>query len=107
MSIRIEIIEFVINYLPFVSNHTQICVDSIRKYTKENTYEIIVVDNNSTDGTREWLKEQKDIVVILNDENVGFPKGCNIGIDASVIDNDILFLNNNYDYFLLLCTLYF
>ncbi|MGH4120177.1 glycosyltransferase [Clostridium sp.] len=75
--------------------YNQICVDSIRKYTKENTYEIIVVDNNSTDGTREWLKEQKDIVVILNDENVGFPKGCNIGIDAAGKENDILFLNND------------
>ena len=51
-----------------------ICIDSIRKYTKKDTYEIIVVDNNSTDGTREWLKEQKDIIVILNDENVGFQK---------------------------------
>ena len=75
--------------------YNQICVDSIRKYTKENTYEMIVVDNHSTDGTREWLKEQKDIKVILNDENVGFPKGCNIGIAASDKKNDILFLNND------------
>ncbi|APC41620.1 glycosyltransferase [Clostridium estertheticum] len=75
--------------------YNRICVDSIRKYTKENTYEIIVVDNNSTDGTREWLKEQKDIKAILNDENVGFPKGCNIGIESSDKENDILLLNND------------
>jgi len=75
--------------------YNRICVDSIRKYTKENTYEIIVVDNNSSDGTREWLKEEKDIKIILNDENVGFPKGCNIGIAASDKENDILFLNND------------
>ena len=75
--------------------YNQICVDSIRKYTKENTYEIVVVDNNSTDGTREWLKEQKDIMLILNDENVGFPKGCNIGIVNSQKENDILLLNND------------
>lgn len=75
--------------------YNNICIDSIRKYTKKDTYEIIVVDNNSTDGTREWLKEQKDIKVILNDENVGFPKGCNIGIEASSKENDILFLNND------------
>ncbi|MBU3179280.1 glycosyltransferase [Clostridium estertheticum] len=71
------------------------CVDSIRKYTKENTYEIIVVDNNSTDGTREWLREQNDIKSILNDENLGFPKGCNIGIAAAGKENDILLLNND------------
>ena len=75
--------------------YNNLCIDSIRKYTKENSYEIIVVDNNSTDGTREWLKEQNDIKAILNDENVGFPKGCNIGIAASDKENDILFLNND------------
>jgi len=75
--------------------YNTICVNSIRKYTKANTYEIIVVDNNSTDGTREWLKKQNDIKVILNDENVGFPKGCNIGIAASDKENDILLLNND------------
>ncbi|MBU3093782.1 glycosyltransferase [Clostridium sp. CM028] len=83
----------ILTYNNLIYNHK--CVDSIRKYTKENTYEIIVVDNNSTDGTREWLKDQKDIKSILNDENVGFPKGCNIGIAASGKENDILFLNND------------
>lgn len=83
----------ILTYNNLVYNH--ICIDSIRKHTKENTYEIIVVDNNSTDGTREWLKSQTDIKVILNDENVGFPKGCNIGIVASEKENDILFLNND------------
>ncbi len=39
--------------------YTKLCIDSIRKYTKSGTYEIVVVDNNSTDDTREWLKEQK------------------------------------------------
>lgn len=76
-------------------NYNRICLDSIRKYTSAQTYEIIVVDNNSTDGTREWLKEQTDIKLILNDENVGFPKGCNLGIEASEKDNDLLFLNND------------
>jgi GT2 family glycosyltransferase/Tfp pilus assembly protein PilF len=71
------------------------CIESIRKYTKEGTYEIIVVDNQSTDGTADWLKKQKDIKVILNDENFGFPKGCNQGIELADKDNDILLLNND------------
>ena len=29
---------------------TKLCLESIRKYTKEEVYEIIVVDNHSTDG---------------------------------------------------------
>ena len=75
-------------------------LESIRKYTKAGTYEVILVDNASTDGTRVWLneiKETSDIKVILNDENVGFPKGCNIGITAANADNDILLLNNDIE----------
>lgn len=75
--------------------YNKICVDSIRKYTTEGTYELIVVDNNSTDGTKQWLREQMDIKSILNDENLGFSKGCNIGIVASKKENDVLFLNND------------
>lgn len=71
------------------------CLESIRKYTEIGTYEIIIVDNNSTDGTREWLLDQKDIKLLLNDENVGFPKGCNMGIDLAEKDYDILLLNND------------
>lgn len=75
--------------------YTKICIESIRKYNRGKNYEIIVVDNNSTDGTREWLREQKDIKSILNDENKGFPAGCNQGIKIAEKDNDILLLNND------------
>ncbi|AJD33100.1 glycosyltransferase [Clostridium sporogenes] len=75
--------------------YTKLCIDSIRKYTKSGTYEIIVVDNNSTDDTKEWLKEQNDIKLILNNENLGFPGGCNVGIKIAQKDNDILLLNND------------
>jgi Predicted glycosyltransferases len=71
------------------------CIESIRKYTETGTYELIVVDNNSTDGTREWLKTQPDLKLILNESNVGFPKGCNMGIALAAEDSDILLLNND------------
>lgn len=71
------------------------CLESIRKHTEEGTYEIIVVDNNSTDGTKDWLLEQPDIKLQLNDKNEGFPKGCNIGICLSSPESDILLLNND------------
>ncbi|WP_346895285.1 glycosyltransferase [Clostridium sp. UBA7503] len=75
-------------------DYNKICIESIRKYTKNNNYEIIVVDNNSKDGTVEWLKEQKDIKVIYNKENLGFPKGCNQGINIAN-GEEILLLNND------------
>ncbi|MEW8956926.1 glycosyltransferase [Clostridium sp.] len=76
-------------------NYTKICIDSIRQYTKDEDYEIIIVDNNSTDETRAWLEENKDLKVILNNENMGFPKGCNQGIEIADKENDILLLNND------------
>lgn len=75
-------------------DYTKECIDSIRKYTNKKEYEIIIVDNHSTDGTVPWLKKQKDIKTIYNKENVGFPKGCNQGIEISTGDN-ILLLNND------------
>lgn len=74
--------------------YSQKCIESIRKYTKFGTYEIIVIDNNSTDGTVDWLRRQKDLRVIYNKENMGFPKGCNQGIEISK-GNNILLLNND------------
>jgi GT2 family glycosyltransferase len=75
-------------------DYNKMCIESIRQYT-EVPYEIVVVDNGSTDGTRQWLSEQKDIKAIYNSENLGFPKGCNQGIEAAGRDNDILLLNND------------
>lgn len=71
------------------------CIESIRQYTDEDTYEIVVVDNGSKDGTREWLKQQKNLKLVFPDENTGFPKGCNLGIEAAEKGNDILLLNND------------
>ncbi len=75
--------------------YNKLCIDSIRNYTSKGTYEIIVIDNHSTDGTVEWLKQQSDLKVIFNEENLGFPKGCNQGIKIAQKDNDILLLNND------------
>lgn len=72
-----------------------ICLESIRDYTSSEPYEIIVIDNNSTDGTKEWLKHQWDIKSILNDKNTGFSKGCNSGIEQAEKENDILLLSSD------------
>ena len=76
-------------------DYSKSCLESIRKHTEKGTYEIIIIDNNSTDGTKEWLLEQPDILFQLNDKNEGFPKGCNIGIGLASETSDILLLNND------------
>lgn len=40
-------------------------------------YDHYVVDNGSTDGTQDWLREQNDLIVIaMNQENKGISNGC-------------------------------
>src|SRR4051812_33695377 len=72
---------------------THMCLESIRCYTDE-PYELIVVDNGSTDETVNYLKSQADVKVILNDKNLGFAKGCNQGMEVATGDT-LLFLNND------------
>jgi len=60
-------------------------VDAIKKFTAN--YELIVVDNGSTDGTIEYLESLKDnIILIKNGKNLGIPKARNIGLNKSVYD---------------------
>lgn len=74
---------------------TQACIKSIRDNNAPETYQIIVVDNASTDGIVEWLAEQTDIILITNQENKGFPYACNQGIAAADKEADIFLLNND------------
>ncbi|MGI6775828.1 MAG: glycosyltransferase [Patescibacteria group bacterium] len=59
-------------------------------------YEVIVVDNGSTDKSVKFLKKFKKIKIIKNKENLGYSKGKNIGIGLAKgeyilsLDNDIL-----------------
>jgi GT2 family glycosyltransferase len=69
----------------------QRCVSSIRQHTK-SPYELIIVDNASTDGTSEWCRRENLIFISLP-RNEGFPIACNKGLRLS--SGDILVLLNN------------
>ena len=74
-------------------------IESIRATVPENTYQIIVVDNASTDGVTDYLRAQEDIILIENDENVGFAPACNQAVEVAeevgLSDCDIFLLNND------------
>lgn len=74
--------------------YTKQLIESIRQYTERGSYEIIVVDNGSQDGSVEWLQQQNDVRLIANKENAGFPKGCNQGMEIAR-GQEILLLNND------------
>lgn len=64
------------------------CLQSLRNQSYKD-YSIIVVNNGSTDGTPKWLEEQKDLVVI-NQDNLGGAGGFFTGIKYAS--------ENGYDY---------
>lgn len=74
---------------------TQNCIASIRENCCRESYELVVIDNASQDGSAEWLKTQQDIKLLCNTENKGFPKGCNQGIELAEPESDIFLLNND------------
>lgn len=71
------------------------CLESIYKNTKDLSFEIVVVDNNSKDGSSEMVsKEFKDVVLIENKENLGFSKANNVGVKKTS-GTYVLFLNSD------------
>ena len=76
---------------------SRLCLSSVLENTEYPNYELIVVDNASTDGTVEELHDIAGMVphvkVILNDANRGFGPGNNQGLTAAT--GDILVLLNN------------
>jgi GT2 family glycosyltransferase len=70
------------------------CIESIKEYLSV-PYEIIIVDNASTDGSQKYITHKfPDINLISNRENEGFAKGNNIGVQHSK-GKYILLLNND------------
>ena len=80
------------------------CLESLTHCTKNRSMEIIVVDNASTDGSPNAVANRfPDVKLIRNNENLGFPKGNNIGIQASqgkyiyLLNSDIKVLDGCMD----------
>jgi O-antigen biosynthesis protein len=73
--------------------YTRLCLDSIRTRTDE-PYELIVIDNASSDGTVGYLRAQNDVRMVTNEVNRGFPAAVNQGI-ALARGEQILLLNND------------
>jgi GT2 family glycosyltransferase len=69
----------IVNYN--VKEFLQNLIHSIYKAAQKITFEIIVIDNNSNDGSVEFIREKfPDIKLIANDKNLGFSKANNIGL---------------------------
>lgn len=78
-------------------DYTKQCVESILTVTAYPNYELILVDNCSTDGTAGYLRELErqypQVKIVLNQTNRGFAGGNNDGIAIS--DGAYIVLLNN------------
>jgi len=72
------------------------CLNSLENCTQGISYEVIIIDNNSDEGTLNYLRSIKrtNYTTIYNKENLGFAKANNQGIKIAVGDYLVL-LNND------------
>lgn len=79
--------------LPF----TKLCIESVLENTTEPGYELIVVDNGSPDGTRDYLDildgRHGHVSAVFTGRNLGFAAASNLGVERA--RGDILVLLNN------------
>lgn len=79
---------------------TKNCIDSIIKKSKEIEYEIILVDNASSDGSCEYFRDIADIIFVSSNKNVGFGRANNLGYKYAtgkyifLLNSDTILLNN-------------
>lgn len=103
--------EFVFLILHYCSiDDTINCVQSIIKNCKMGDYQIVIVDNGSPNDTGMQLKKKYinnlNITILLNNQNLGFSKGNNIGFKYAkekyhpsyiiMINNDIKIIQDNF-----------
>lgn len=77
--------------------YTRLCLESVLLETEDVDFELVVVDNGSSDGTPEYLAAlahcDSRVRVLRNDENRGFPPAVNQGLRAA--RGDVLVVLNN------------
>lgn len=102
----IELSIVIVNYN--TANDTLACLQSIVKQSMNLSYEILVVDNNSTDLSAIFIKSQvPEVIWIQNSTNLGFGSAVNIGVAqargafVAVINSDIVVLDNAIEHMLI------
>ena len=77
--------------------YTAECLASIAEHTDPALYEVVLVDNGSTDATGTLLDQlDGDVQIVRNPTNLGFARGCNQGAEAAR-GRHLVFCNNDVE----------
>ena len=95
----VQVSVIIVNYNTF--ELTNKCIQSVFDNTKDLNFEIILIDNASTDENPDKFKQHfPDIKLIVNPENIGFSRGNNLGINIAnghyivLLNSDTELVNN-------------
>jgi len=88
--VEVSIVIPVFNQLHF----TQACLASLQEHQESERFEVIVVDDCSTDATAESVAQIPGVVYLRNESNSGFIASCNRGAEAAR-GKYLVFLNND------------
>ncbi|MDE6313647.1 MAG: glycosyltransferase family 2 protein [Lachnospiraceae bacterium] len=92
-----EVMVVIPNYngIKFIAN----CLHALEKQKDAPAFEVLVVDNGSTDGSRQLVEKHfKKVQMIALDKNYGFCRAVNVGIKAAKTEYVVL-LNNDTEVF--------
>lgn len=88
---------------------TQACIDSIFEKTKDIEFEVILVDNDSKDGSQEIFSKDRRITFVESGGNIGFGRANNLGVKKAsgkyifFLNTDTMLVNNAIKYFFDYC----
>lgn len=95
---NIDVSVVIVNYNTLIM--TQECIDSIFKVSRNISFEVILVDNASTDGSKEHFSTVSQIKYLYNEKNLGFGCANNVGVKEAIgkyiflLNSDTILLDN-------------
>ncbi len=98
MQSPVDVSVIIVNYN--TRQMTSECIESVFEKTRDLVFEIILVDNGSRDGSKEFFEKDNRIKYIYSDKNLGFGRANNLGYKYAkgkyifLLNSDTILLNN-------------
>jgi GT2 family glycosyltransferase len=76
------------------------CINSLFEQTRDITFEVILIDNDSSDGSVELFEKEDRVIFIKSEKNIGFGRANNLGYEISkgkyvlLLNSDTELINN-------------